>query len=555
MKYTSTFFLKGKIFFLLSLIISACPTYAIIMIDIDQCKQAFNFYENLYKVTPVNQSIRVVKFDTDSQKIESIDYLLAPNHRSTYTTQLSTCRVEYSFQDTNRPLLMIYPEANFKGIYRSWGKFEGLGEIKSLEPLDKTRPQWQIYFQDTFPEKTLEDIQTHLNKFDHPSQKTKWKQNHKTEINTQLYVNDKSDTQKILDTQKGDIGEIACDLTMMAFGCEKLNAKHTGNQGIDGLYKKGDILIAAEVKYWKSAPTLDSIMREHLISKFNIKNSGALAQIDPLLRQEIRQVNHQEKLYFLPYGVHPDGQAYCSLKQDKFYDPEMEKGLQNKTINTLQTPEKKEFPFLQASPDSSNKEKNDYLENLLDYFMKTTGMSPQNSRETANRILQEREKASFLSPTDEPSINKVLFPVAGTSEISPPIVETIIAGAPLSVQNQDIKLTYSLPDTLKETTNLITETTIAGAPLSLQNQSLKLKYPTTEKLEEYQFLFISLQGKLNCETFESQLADLLGMPVKKTHIKNVRQGNKRITETALKGIHNKFLSSDMRAKIETHFLK
>lgn len=185
--------LWGTILAFMSVVAVACPAHGVLMVNIDQCNQAFNFYKNDYETVPVNESIRVITFDTEQQEIESVDYLLAPTNRDVYKHKLNSCEIEYSFQQTP-PSITIYPAGEFKGIYRSFGKFEGIGECKSLKDpeslkgWDHTRPHWQVFFQDKFQHKTIQEISLHLNQFDHPSQTTNWKVPHKAPLKACLHL-------------------------------------------------------------------------------------------------------------------------------------------------------------------------------------------------------------------------------------------------------------------------------------------------------------------------------------------------------------------------------
>ena len=191
-------------------------------------------------------------------------------------------------------------------------------------------------------------------------------------------------------TEMGEIGEIACDLTMMAAKWVKLDAKYSGNKGLDGLYQKKDILIAAEAKYWKDEPPLNTILRSHLVPKFDIQHRGSIVCLDPSLRRKIENASRKESLYLLPYGILPDGQAYCKIMDTPYKIQNLEEAAAAVVIipplpsqplpeNTPLTPE----PALETKRVPPRQS--------LERFMSQTGTS----LEDLKKIIAEMEKESL----------------------------------------------------------------------------------------------------------------------------------------------------------------
>ncbi len=406
MKHLLTFYL---VFWLLTL---CFRTEAIIIVDIDQSKEIFNLPgEGGEKIT-ANRSIRMVTFDTDLQKILEVNYLLALNPRLAYTYEFAYCTVAYGplVKDNLNPT--ITPKTNSNVWLHSSGSFQTDLPIVDLAGSDETRPHGKIVklCQPNFP--TFQEVEKILNNAELAKKNKQYKVKHSIPLQFTWHADKLKGSLNVINlAEKDGIGELICDLTMMSFGYTKLDAKHGANKGFDGLYEKEDRIIAAEVKFHKNPPTLDQIARDHLISKFDIQNKGALSLMKDIHKNKIIAASKSNSLYLLPYSLMNDGVVNARIQ---FYTiPTLEEG-------TPSTPPKLSLDSLTfASPITPQSPKQDKLAAIKD-LSRTFAESPEEFLALVMEALNlsEDPKSPSLARNragekSDKIISKVLFPRAG----------------------------------------------------------------------------------------------------------------------------------------------
>lgn len=152
-------------YFLLLAYVIANNYFSIIIIDVEPCGSQ-TFHNEYLLPTPVSNSLRIITFDTDAQKIQQIDFL-AFNHRSIEWShfKLTTCTIEFLPSDMKN--FRIIPAGEFRGIIRKCGVFDSNLSVVDLFYLDKTRPTLKgIICVDFPPAGSFADFQTDLNRHD-----------------------------------------------------------------------------------------------------------------------------------------------------------------------------------------------------------------------------------------------------------------------------------------------------------------------------------------------------------------------------------------------------
>ena len=406
----------------LSLLTSNC--FAIIVVDISQCDHHFT-YDDGQKRT-ATRSVRVVTFDTDEQQLISLQYLLAPSHRAKekLKTKLDSCTVEYGFAKKSTTLLDIAitptPPHGKKYWYRSHGKFlkeiDGNG-LYDLSEFDTTRQGWKflvISKHDTIS--TIKDLASWLNKHTIISDAQKKRMKKIEELRHQLELEEakKKSTKKVTikeklekeesvvpkrpplkgksfpvllyykgdkpteisnffiteyESQRGDLGELCCDLTMMltqAF--VKLDGKCGSNNGFDGLYEHKDIIVVSESKFHQEPPTLDEIIAKEIKPKFSITDKRAITLVSADIKEKILKASKDGKLYLLAYVLLKNGKVDCRLNLESYEVP-LPKEAKAEPIPNL-------YKLLDSlTPDSSEKKKQQFWLEAIRSVMKTTGMT------------------------------------------------------------------------------------------------------------------------------------------------------------------------------------
>jgi len=403
----------SRLFSLFLITTYSTTSFAVIIVDIDSSQENINWIANDYfspsdgRDIRANHSIRVVTFDTDQQKILDIKYLLASDSRSSYRANLDSCDIEYGgITADNRLIPRITPKQGFKGWIRSSGRFTCNSE--NLDGWDKTRPMWSIVRQTETPaDLNLDAIRVYINQSDleenlrkaNPKLETPhWKTGHKKSIVVSFYTHrtfyrrdcfyyssaKRKDPRSIFSIHEtGRIGEIACDLTMMALGFIKLSGKYYGNFGIDGLYEKGDLLVAAEAKFHGSPPNLGAIVRDHLKPKFSMRDKGALGMLEKNQKDiyaKIERAHCLSQLHLLPYGILNDGKSYCRMSEDPYSIPD----LQSTSVKTEVKEEHPATPLkslnlspIPLTPGSTEQDRGVYLVGFLRDYVRATGLTPQ----------------------------------------------------------------------------------------------------------------------------------------------------------------------------------
>ena len=120
--------------------VSVSHCFAIIIVDIERYNDSI--YVN--GSSPVSNSLKVVTFDTDAQKITRVDFLVF-NHRSSDYNNFSLGFFGVGFTPKDMTDFTITIGRDFKGIIRRDGAFSchlstGSLQAKSLSHLDETRP-------------------------------------------------------------------------------------------------------------------------------------------------------------------------------------------------------------------------------------------------------------------------------------------------------------------------------------------------------------------------------------------------------------------------------
>lgn len=403
----------------LYLLTSNC--FAIIVVDISQCNHHFT-YDDGQKRT-ATRSVRVVTFDTDEQQLISLQYLLAPSHRAKekLKTKLDSCTVEYGFAKNSTTLLDIAitpTPPHGKGYwYRSLGKVLGYTGLHNLSEFDTTRQGWKflvISKHDTLS--TIKDLASWLNKHTIISdaqkkrmkkierlrhqlelEEAKKKSTKKTTIKEKLekeesvvpkrpplkgknfpvllyYGEDKSTEVSNFfipeyESQRGDLGELCCDLTMMltqAF--VKLDGKCGSNNGFDGLYEHKDIIIVSESKFHQEPPTLDEIIAKEIKPKFSITDKRAITLVSADIKEKILKASKHGKLHLLAYVLLKNGKVDCRLSSEPYEVPLPKEAKAEPMSNLYKL-------FGSLTPDSSKKEKQQFWLEAIRSVMKTTGMT------------------------------------------------------------------------------------------------------------------------------------------------------------------------------------
>jgi len=384
---------------------------ALVIVDIDSSQENMNWIANDYfypsdgRDIKANHSIRVIAFDTDQQKIQNIEYLLASNTRTSYAVSLPYCDIQYGPLHNGRLTPVVTPRRDFKGWIRTSGRFTCNSE--SLENWDKTRPMWSFVRQTETPaDLNLDAIRVYINRSDleenlrkeNPGLKNpQWKTAHKKSREVSFYTHgrfyqgdcfykQKSMSQhpiSIFSKQEtGRIGEIACDLTMMALGFIKLGGKYYGDCGIDGLYEKGDVLVVAEMKFHGNPPSLDAIESKDLVSKFDIKNKRALNKLKKKesIYEKIVRANCSSQLYLLPYGVLNDGKSYCRMGETPYSIPHLQNPnvkIEVKEAHPTTPLKSLSLSAIPLTPDSTEQDRGIYLAGFLRDYVRATGLTPQ----------------------------------------------------------------------------------------------------------------------------------------------------------------------------------
>ena len=384
---------------------------ALVIVDIDSSQENMNWIANDYfypsdgRDIKANHSIRVIAFDTDQQKIQNIEYLLASDARTSYSVSLPCCDIQYGPLQNGRLVPVITPKRDFNGWIRTSGRFTC--NFESLEGCDKTRPMWSMVKQTVTPvDLSLEEVRSYVNQADlegklkraNPSlEKVHWKTSHKKSMKVTFFVHgthyygdcfykQKSTSQhpiSIFSNQEtGRIGEIACDLTMMALGFIKLGGKYYGDCGIDGLYEKGDVLVVAEMKFHGNPPSLDAIESKDLVSKFDIKNKRALNKLKKKesIYEKIVRANCSSQLYLLPYGVLNDGKSYCRMGETPYSIPHLQNPnvkIEVKEAHPTTPLKSLSLSAIPLTPDSTEQDRGIYLAGFLRDYVRATGLTPQ----------------------------------------------------------------------------------------------------------------------------------------------------------------------------------
>lgn len=122
--------------------ISVNHCFSVIIIDIEPYNKGATFYDQAQQSVAVYNSLRVLTFDTDAQRITRIDFL-AFNPRSTELNQFALDFLNIEF-GPSMAKFTVTPYDGFKGIIRKCGAFTcnlapGNSRESSLSHLDETR--------------------------------------------------------------------------------------------------------------------------------------------------------------------------------------------------------------------------------------------------------------------------------------------------------------------------------------------------------------------------------------------------------------------------------
>ena len=293
----------------------------LILEDIHSSKEPFSFDTQSKEKIKANYSIRRLCIDHTEKKLTDVSYFLAPNARISYDFQTqSSYGLTYGPVEGNTLPLTIKLPANFTRGIRTSGKIqknkENCGE--TLQVLDTVNPTYTFLrprVQQNNPA-SIEALITYFNK-----EKSR-KEKGTAELESKAYYYKTQEKEwasysesvfKRSNPQKGDIGESVLDLLMLNFGWTRLNGKCGSNNGIDGLYENGDMIIAAEVKFYKKPITIENINADYLRSKFDATADRAITKVSQPIRSKILTAYQAKKFYLLPFSFQVDGRFYSKL--------------------------------------------------------------------------------------------------------------------------------------------------------------------------------------------------------------------------------------------------
>lgn len=148
--------------FILLTCLSVHCCYSVIVIDIETQRGIMHVTEQTKQSIPVSNSLKIVTFDTDTQKITSICFLGYNPRESTYNGfNLGT--FVFGFTPSHMTDFTITPLDNFTGIIRRDGAFTynlGTGNVQatSLSHLDETRPGLMGLFLGNYVANTFDNF-------------------------------------------------------------------------------------------------------------------------------------------------------------------------------------------------------------------------------------------------------------------------------------------------------------------------------------------------------------------------------------------------------------
>lgn len=160
------------ILFLRHLILLTCLSvhycYSVIVIDIETQHKSMRVTEQTQQSILVSDSIKIVTFDTDAQKILSICFLGFNPRESTYN-EFNLTTFMLGFTPSHMTDFTITPCNNFSGIIRRDGVFTynlatGTLQATSLLHLDETRPALMgLFLLSNYAVNTFDEFSTALN--------------------------------------------------------------------------------------------------------------------------------------------------------------------------------------------------------------------------------------------------------------------------------------------------------------------------------------------------------------------------------------------------------
>ena len=132
---------------------------------------------------------------------------------------------------------------------------------------------------------------------------------------------DNSSNGTFLNKEKGNLGELAADITMQWLGFVKKDGKYNGgsDQGFDGVYCRQDALFMSDSKNYYKTANLPSILNEHVYAKINTRLNNMDCYGSPLQKQTAIYIRdflakRPDDTYLLAYVIIPDGKVKTLAK-------------------------------------------------------------------------------------------------------------------------------------------------------------------------------------------------------------------------------------------------
>jgi len=180
----------------------------------------------------------------------------------------------------------------------------------------------------------------------------------------------------------GNIGELASDMTMQWLSFIKKDAKYKGksNNGFDGAFfrARDNLLILSESKFWRNAPSLNTVLRKELCATFTdriekIKKHGSPNQ--KVTAEFVEEYFRKDQIpYLLPYIVIPDGQVKTMLTDFKTIHQNLSPIKEEASTSRIPTPPLKskdgKIPTLPTEVETK-------LRDLANKVMRTYALTPE----------------------------------------------------------------------------------------------------------------------------------------------------------------------------------
>jgi hypothetical protein len=258
------------------------------------------------------RGLRICVFDTDKQKYEYIDYYPYP---SSTKGRLSRKQLNYEYHG-----FKIFYDGTVKTPKEFDGKKYIVRTFKSFRNPAHDSKKLLMYKDNTF--ETGDSIQLKLNKVNYGGVKSVMQVNFVGQDGG-LYIatlKGISANKNENDSERGVIGELATEFTMISFGYDKLSSQNNSNQGFDGVFTDQSVnpeLFLTESKCWEVSMTAQKILQKYLSVQEVHRKTLQLKRIKELTYHTINDfiVNKPECIYLFSHRVKADGACQCYVEK------------------------------------------------------------------------------------------------------------------------------------------------------------------------------------------------------------------------------------------------